>query len=119
TTTVAGRAAATRFSRTNGVRPIISVTFAAIRAITASFYRDIYHVPAWLLERRMVSTEGYASGKDNACVGACTRSALATSTHVNSLDLCRWKWQASLPRVFALFGPYGRRGCGEGRGPCD
>ena len=36
-TTVAGNPAATRFNRTRGVRPINSVTFAAMRAIMISF----------------------------------------------------------------------------------
>jgi hypothetical protein len=39
-TTVAGNPAATRFSRTNGVRPISSVTFAAMRAIIFSYSWD-------------------------------------------------------------------------------
>ncbi len=38
TTTVADNPAATRFNRTNGVRPINSVTFAAIRAMMISFF---------------------------------------------------------------------------------
>src|SRR5271165_4811465 len=38
TTTVAGSPAATRFNRTNGVRRINSVTFAAIRAMMISFF---------------------------------------------------------------------------------
>jgi hypothetical protein len=37
-TTVAGSPAATRFNRTNGVRPINSVTFAAMRAMMISFF---------------------------------------------------------------------------------
>ena len=40
-TTVAARPEATRLSRTRGVRPMSSVTFAAMRAMMISFYRGL------------------------------------------------------------------------------
>src|SRR5208283_4756195 len=97
-TTVAGNPAATRFNRTNGVRPINSVTFAAMRAMTISFFRgtgpDLWCFGYW-------GGAAYRVRKSSALqahfsIAAGTRTALATSTHTNSLDPTPQRWQALL-----------------------
>src|SRR5580698_11219888 len=92
-TTVAGNPAATRFSRTRGVWPINSVTFAAMRAMMISFFRGLG--PGSLVKRILeLALRGTvqlvrdlnARNQAHEGIGAGTRTVLATSMHVNSVD---------------------------------
>src|SRR5580698_2411378 len=107
-TTVAGKPADTRFRRTKGVRPISSVTFAAIRAI---FYL-LVAFSGKPSKRRIIGPEGWicvgfrsdpcGAGKlvrNQNCfrahprIAAITRAALATSMHGNRVVARRRLWQ--------------------------
>src|SRR5580692_10494027 len=87
TTTEAGSPAARRFNRTNGVRPINSVTFAAMRAMMISFFWGHGPGPVKISGIGAVSWVRKSSAlQAHVSVAAGTRTALATSTHTNTLD---------------------------------
>ena len=106
-TTVAGRPADTRFRRTSGVCPINSVTFAAIRAMIFSFFRDRVPDTSWKMRGIAVELSG---GKDARAhgrtpgIGALTRTVLATSTHADSLCREPGKWQAGCAHAHPAVG---------------
>ncbi len=97
-TTVAGSPAATRLSRTRGVCPISSVTFAAIRAMIDLLVRACF--PTRALDQLGLNGGAFTSerfareSRRTPGIGARTRAVSATSTHKNSLDPQGGMWQA-------------------------